>query len=256
VVTFVETYKWLSPDSGDQTVNLLNATVNLIAQAISNSSNEVLVERIVASGSQPFHRKFSDVMANILCFSSLVVCIGCAIAATLIQQWTRRYLAHMRGRGTPDKRARVREYLSNGLRKFQASGACHLLNVLLHLSIFFYSLSGIFVIVHIDSKLLPGFASYLSFCLFLYAITTVLPFFSLDCPYSTPLTPLMCRLYHFFMFGICLIILGIAYVPLALLAPRLLENLEFLKKQTVGHKARFLNGLKWSDTLYTIDLPV
>src|ERR1700677_635707 len=79
-VSLVESYKWLSPDSAGQTVNLLNATVNLLAQEIN--SDKTGVESIVAAGNQPFHRTTSVVAVNILWFGSMVICIGCAIIAT------------------------------------------------------------------------------------------------------------------------------------------------------------------------------
>jgi hypothetical protein len=209
-VSLVESYKWLSPDSGDQSVNLLNATVNLIAQEIN--SNKTGVDSIVAAGTQPFHRTFLVVMVNILWFGSTVICIGCAIAATLVQQWGRRYMSLTQGRDPASERERVRNYLYRGFKKFRMNWLRQMLGMLLHCSVLLYCLGMIFFIIHIDWALAPLAVGYLCFCFSLYVIATVLPFFFLDCPYGTPFTPLTWRLYHLCMFGICLTLV-IIFVP-------------------------------------------
>ncbi|KAN0135298.1 hypothetical protein V8E53_006863 [Lactarius tabidus] len=209
-VSLVESYKWLSPDNGGQTVNLLNATVNLLAQEIN--SNKTGVESIVAAGNQPFHRTFNVVVVNVLWFGSMVVCIGCAIAATLFQQWGRRYLSLTQGCDPALEREHVRYFLYNGIKKFRMHWAPQLLGMLLHTSVLLYCLGIIFFIIHIDWALAPLAVGYLCFCFSLYIIATVLPFFFLDCPFGTPFTPLTWRLYHLCMFGICLTLV-IIFVP-------------------------------------------
>jgi hypothetical protein len=81
-VSLVESYKWLSPDSGDETVELLAQLVN-VTQKIP----------LTPGSSEPFKRTFDIVTLNILWFASITICICCAVFATLIQQWVRRYLA-------------------------------------------------------------------------------------------------------------------------------------------------------------------
>ncbi|KAN0135274.1 hypothetical protein V8E53_006839 [Lactarius tabidus] len=225
-VSLVESYKWLSPDSGDQTVELLNQTIILITQASQqfyNYSHGIPVENIAAANTSSLSfEQTPDVLAvNILWFNSLVIGIGCAIIATLIQKWARRYLALTQGRGTPAKRARVRKFLSNGLRKFRVNWVRQLLGMLLHYSIFVYCLGIIVFIFHIDLEsstaalsyyLTPSAGGYLFICFLIYATVTILPFFFLDCPYSTPYTPLTWHLYHLCIFGICLPILAILYL--------------------------------------------
>src|ERR1700677_4591050 len=134
-VSLVESYKWLSPDSGDQTVELLNVTVNLITQVsqqLVNISQGIPVESTTVESSEPFQQTFSALMVNVIWFASIVICIGCAVFATLIQQWARRYLALTQGRGTPYERAQLRRFLSKGLNKFQADRIRQLLGMLMH----------------------------------------------------------------------------------------------------------------------------
>ena len=203
-VSLVESYKWLSPDSGDQTVRLLQATVNLLAQEIN--SNNTGVSSIVAAGDEPFHRTFDVVAVNILWFGSMVICIGCAIASTLIQQWGRRYLSLTQGYDPASDRERVRDYLFKGFRKFHMSWIRQLVGMALYTSVFLYCLGIVIFIIHIDWALAPLAASYLGLCGVLYAIVTVLQFFFLACPFSTPFTPVVFRLYHFSMYSLFLML--------------------------------------------------
>ena len=125
-VSLVESYKWLSPDSGDETVKRLKEVVNLITQTshqFYNYSNGIPVQEITANTSSTFQPSPDVVTVNVFWFNSLVICLGCAILATLIQKWARRYLALTQGRGTPAERARVRAFLSNGLSNSARTGS-------------------------------------------------------------------------------------------------------------------------------------
>jgi hypothetical protein len=158
----------------------------------------------LAAGDQPFHRTIPVVAVNVLWFGSMVICIGCAIIATLIQQWSRRYLSLTQGSYPASDRKLVREYLYTGQRKFRMHWVRQVLGMLLHSSVFLYCLGIIVFIFHIDWELAPLAAGYLCICISLYIIVTILPFFFLDCPYSTPFTPLTWRLYNLSMFWFCL----------------------------------------------------
>ncbi|KAN0135275.1 hypothetical protein V8E53_006840 [Lactarius tabidus] len=214
-VSIVESYKWLSPDSGDQTVELLNVTVNLITQLSQQLG--IPVEGITVESSEPFQQTFSALMVNVIWFASIVICIGCAVFATLIQQWARRCLALTQGRGTPYERAQLRRFLSKGLKTFQAERIRQLLGMLMHLSLLLYSVGLIVFIFHIDRQLVFMAVGYIFCCFLIYVIPTVLPFFFLNCPFNTPFTAITWRLYHLLMFGLVSIIPGIVTLPHTLL---------------------------------------
>ena len=202
-VSLVESYKWLSPDSGDETVQLLNVTVQLITQVsqqLVNISLGIPIESIVAERSEPFQGTFSALMVNVIWFVSLVS-IGCAVFVTLIQQWARRYLELTQGRGTPYERARMRNFLSKGLETFQADRVRLLLGILMHLPLLLYSGGLVVFVFHIDQKLVSMAVGYISCCFLIYIIPTILPFFFLNCLYGTPLTALLWRLYHLSFLG-------------------------------------------------------
>ncbi|KAF8261465.1 hypothetical protein EI94DRAFT_1606639, partial [Lactarius quietus] len=152
-VSLVESYKWLSPGSGDETVQLLNVTVNLITQVsqqLVNASRGIPLESITAESSGQFKRTVSGVMVNVIWFASMVICVACGVFATLIQQWVRQYLALTQGHGTPYERARMRNFLFNGLRRFQVDRVCQQLGFFLHISIALYSLGIAVFVYHID----------------------------------------------------------------------------------------------------------
>ncbi|KAI9447630.1 hypothetical protein H4582DRAFT_1841679 [Lactarius indigo] len=81
-VSLVESYKWLSPNPGDETVKLLAQLVNI--------SSGIPIESTSAGSNQPFKPSTSALMVNATWFCSVVLCLGCSVFATLIQQQSRR----------------------------------------------------------------------------------------------------------------------------------------------------------------------
>ena len=185
-VSFVETYKWLSPDSGDETVDLLAQLVN-VTQKIP----------LTPGSGEPFQRTFDIVAVNVIWFASINICVICAVLATLIQQWVRRYLALAQGRDTIQERMRVREFLYKGLNKYYMPQVCQLLSMGLHLSIGLYAVGFLVFIFHIDSNFLVFALLGFSLVPPIYLALTILPIFVLDFPYSTPFSALAFHIWHF-----------------------------------------------------------
>ena len=61
---------------------------------------------------------------NILWFFSLTLSIACAVSATLVQQWARKYLLTTQIPLSPQRRARVRTYLFSRRTPFPAWYHC------------------------------------------------------------------------------------------------------------------------------------
>ncbi|KAI0266244.1 hypothetical protein BC834DRAFT_824013, partial [Gloeopeniophorella convolvens] len=101
----VESYQQLSPDSGDQTVAILAQ----ISQQLNGTT--------FAPPSSSFKPASSAVRVNAVWFLSLMLSLACALSATLMQQWSRRYQQLTQRRGTPYKRGRVRAYLFGGIQR-------------------------------------------------------------------------------------------------------------------------------------------
>ncbi|KAH9980939.1 hypothetical protein BGW80DRAFT_1162822, partial [Lactifluus volemus] len=87
----------------------------------------------------PFSPPRYAIWVNSLWFLSLVISLTCALLATLLQQWARRYLTVTQPpRFSPHKRARIRSFFANGVEKFHLPLAVETLPTLLHVSLFLF----------------------------------------------------------------------------------------------------------------------
>ncbi|KAI0266165.1 hypothetical protein BC834DRAFT_824026, partial [Gloeopeniophorella convolvens] len=126
IATFlVESYQQLSPDSGNQTVTLL-------AQ-ISQQLNGTELPGLPTADS--FTPTASAVRVNVVWFLSLVLSLACALSATLMQQWSRRYQQLTQRRGTPHKRGRVRAYLFGGIQRSRLVFVVDVMTAILHAAV-------------------------------------------------------------------------------------------------------------------------
>ena len=127
---------------------------------------------------------------NGLWFLSLVISITCALLATLLQQWARRYLKATQPRYSLHKRARMRSFFAEGFEKSLLPLAVEALPALLHLSLFlFFAGLGVFL-CNVDLTIFKLVLSWIGVCTALYGCITLIPIFRQDSPYYTPLTPL------------------------------------------------------------------
>ncbi|KAI9458012.1 hypothetical protein BJY52DRAFT_1150035, partial [Lactarius psammicola] len=186
-VSLVESYKFLSPDPGDETVRLLTQ----LSGQLVNISNGIPLESTVAG---PFKPSTSAVLVNLTWFCSMALCFSCSVAATITQQCARQYLVLTQGSGAPYERARLRTFLFNGLKRFQVDRVLQVLAMAMHFSILLYAVGILSFIFLIDSaQRMIGFVT-LSIVIILgliYATFTLLPLFFFDCPYATPYSALM-----------------------------------------------------------------
>ncbi|KAH9998211.1 hypothetical protein BJV77DRAFT_740606 [Russula vinacea] len=87
----------------------------------------------------PFSRPRYAVWVNSLWFLSLVMSLGCALWATSLHQWARRYIRLTQpARCSPEKRARIRALFANGVEEMHVPWAVEGLPTLLHLSLFLF----------------------------------------------------------------------------------------------------------------------
>jgi hypothetical protein len=103
----IESYKQLSPNPSDTT----NALLTQISQQLANNSNGTPLTSVAVQGSQPFKPTASAVRVNVLWFLSLILSLSCALSATLMQQWARRYRELAQRRGAFHRRGRMRAYI-------------------------------------------------------------------------------------------------------------------------------------------------
>ncbi|KAH9966011.1 hypothetical protein BC827DRAFT_786206 [Russula dissimulans] len=184
----IEFYKKLSPDSGDQTVDLLKQ----ISRQLAGSSNGT--DTNTENQSPSSETLIIWVMAMWL--TSLVLSITSALVATLLQQWARRYTEMPKMPGKAFHRARVRSFMFYGTQLYKMSVAVQMPSALLHLSVFFF-FGGLVALFHSVNKKV-AIAVYVSVGLFAvaYITLTILPCLDHRCPYRTPMSYILWYPWH------------------------------------------------------------
>ena len=125
---------------------------------------------------------------NTLWLLSLVITLTCALLATLLQQWARRYLKVNQSRYCPHKRARIRAFLSEGVEKLLLLWAVETLPTLLHISLFLFFAGLVVFLWNVNLTIFKVVLSWVGICTTLYGWITVMPIFRHDSPYLTPLS--------------------------------------------------------------------
>ena len=114
-----------------------------------------------------------------------------AVLATLLQQWARRYLKVTQTRYSLDKRARIRSFYHNGVKKSFLPWAVEALPTLLHVSLVLF-FAGLSVFLrNVNLTIFKMVLSWIAVCAALYGLTMLISIFRRDSPYHTPLTPLV-----------------------------------------------------------------
>ena len=138
---------------------------------------------------------------NSLWFLSLVISLTCALLATFLQQWARRYLRVTSSRYSLHKRALIRAFFFEGVEKLLLPWAVETLPTLLHISLFLFFAGLVVFLWNINLTCFMVVLSWVGICSILYGWITLMPIFRHDSPYYTSLSPLVWRS-----------LLGVAYV--------------------------------------------
>src|SRR5712691_6337936 len=107
----IEFYKKLSPDSGNQTVDLLCQ----ISQQLPNFTTGTCTP---PQAGQSFSPGASIIWVNSMWMMSLILSLASALFATLAQQWARRYVQMSQTLRDPKNCARVRTFLFSGTQRY------------------------------------------------------------------------------------------------------------------------------------------
>ena len=159
--------------------NIYQATIN--PNGPNNSSS-------LPSSPPPFSPPNHAVWVNALWFLSLVISLTCALLATLLQQWARRYLKITQSRYAPHKRARIRAFFSEGVAKCLLPWAVDALPTLLHISLFLFFAGLVVFLCNVNLTIFKLVLSWVGLCAALYGCITCMPIFRHDSPYYTPLS--------------------------------------------------------------------
>ena len=117
--------------------------------------------------------------------------ISCALLATSLQQWARRYIRLTQAAvHDSETRVRRREFFKTGADKMKILLAVELLPTLLHLSLFlFFGGLGIFLF-NANPEVFAWVVGWIGIFSMLYGLITLLPLICQDSPYYTPLSTL------------------------------------------------------------------
>jgi hypothetical protein len=121
---------------------------------------------------------------------SLVISITCALLATLLQQWARRYLKVTQTHYSLHKRARIRSFFAEGVEDSLLPWVVEALPTLLHASLILFFAGLVVFLWNVNLTIFKFVLSWVGVCTALYGCITLIPIFRHDSPYRTPLTPL------------------------------------------------------------------
>jgi hypothetical protein len=115
--------------------------------------------------------------------------LTCALLATLLQQWARRYVIITQSpRYSPHKRARIRAFFADGIDKLHVPWAVEALPTLLHVSLFLF-FSGLLVFLfNINHTVFSAVIWWVGLSTGVYGCITLMPIFRHDSPYYAPLS--------------------------------------------------------------------
>ncbi|KAJ7347189.1 hypothetical protein DFH08DRAFT_779479, partial [Mycena albidolilacea] len=176
----IESYKTLSPDSGEQTVRLLAQ----ISQQLSSSNGTLFPTTLPTS----FSPSTTSLVCNALWFVSLGLSLSCALIATLLEQWAREFLHRADMRSSPLIRARIYSYLYYGMKRFNMHVVVDMIPLLLHTSLLFFFAGLVAFLIPVNKIMTVICAAMLLLVTAAYAVLTCLPLRYTDCPYRTPLS--------------------------------------------------------------------
>jgi hypothetical protein len=115
--------------------------------------------------------------------------LSCALWATSLQQWARRYLHRAQpARCSPEKRARMRAFFAEGVDKMHIPLAVEGLPMLLHLSLFLFFGGLAIFLFSVNHEVFIYVIWWIGLFSLVYGMITLLPLIRQDSPYNSPLS--------------------------------------------------------------------
>ncbi|KAI0253408.1 hypothetical protein BJV78DRAFT_208802 [Lactifluus subvellereus] len=177
----------LKPNSQDTSAFYLENIYQLLADPnISRSSIPVTPLR-----PPPFSPPKYVIWVNSLWFLSLAISLTCAMLATLIHQWARRYLRMThRLRDSPHDAARIRAFFAHGIDKFRFSWVVEAIPTLIHASLFLFFTGLLIYLFNTNHTVFHVVFWGVVVFLGAYLLITIIPIIWRDSPYYSPLSSL------------------------------------------------------------------
>ncbi|KAH9169192.1 hypothetical protein EDB89DRAFT_2231477 [Lactarius sanguifluus] len=229
-------------------------TQSLLAQISQQLSNTNITTG--PSIQSPFVPPTSVIFINSVWFLSLVLSLTCAMMATLLRHWARRYLQIVQRKCAPLPHARIHEYFSQGASKFGISWFVDVLHALLILSVFLF-FAGLVVFAFLGNHNVAYCTlTIVGLCAFLYIVLSLLPLMFHDCPYHTPLTPFLrsyVQAFSFYFFLPHSYVLETLRNRWGLVFPELVRSLDQLKNKAKYLSENIISKLENSTEPLSID---
>jgi Family of unknown function (DUF6535) len=119
----------------------------------------------------------------------MVISLTCALLATLLHQWARRYLDITQPvRCSPHKRAWIRAFFAEGVESLHVHWAVEALPILLHLSFFSFLAGLLLFLFNVNQTAFVTLFAWVALSAGIYACITLMPIFRYDSPYYAPLS--------------------------------------------------------------------
>ena len=151
----------------------------------------------------PFSPPRYAVWVNSLWVLSLVISLTCALLATSLHQWARRYIRVTQpARCSPEKRARMRAFFSDGVNKKQLPWAVETLPALIHVSLFLFFGGVVIFLFNINHSVFTCAIWWIGLFSMIYGWITLMPVFRHDSPYYTPLSSTAWSLHTFMAYAL------------------------------------------------------
>ena len=128
---------------------------------------------------------------------SLTISLTCALLATSLQQWTRRYTKNAQPkRCPPQERARKRAFFAQGMNDMliPLPRAVEGMPALLHLAVFLFFAGLLIFLFNINSHIAIPVITWIALFLLVYIFITLMPIVWPNSPYHTPFSSLACFL--------------------------------------------------------------
>ena len=181
-----------------------------ICQATIADPNRSNISASLPTSPPPFSSPTYAVWVNSLWFLSLVISITCALLATLLQQWARRYLKVTQTRSSLHKRARIRSFFAEGVKKSHLLMVVEALPTLIHVSVSLFFAGLTVFLWNVNLTVFALVLSWIGVCTALYGCITLIPMFRHDSPYYSPLTDLVRPVVQVLLFVFTVLYMGLS----------------------------------------------
>ncbi|KAI0246124.1 hypothetical protein BJV78DRAFT_1135861 [Lactifluus subvellereus] len=156
----------IRPNSQDTTAFYVASMDQLLSQ---NNGINISIPPALTNPASSFTPPPWAVWVNGLWFLSLVISLACALLATLLQQWARRYLRVTCPRYSPHKRARVRAFYADGVEKLHLPWTVEMLPLLLHISLFLFFAGLSVFLFSVNLTIFKVVIAWVGLCVIVYA---------------------------------------------------------------------------------------